>query len=449
VSVKRLSALDASFLAVERDDAPMHVGWVASFDGPRPGFAAVRDHLVERLEGAPRFRQKLAPVPLGLHEPVWADDPGFDPAAHVRRVTGGDLDAIVDGILSTRLRRDRPLWEIWVADELPDAGFAMVGKMHHCMVDGAAVAELGRLVLDADPGDVAPRPADPWSPAPAPSPAARLARGAIDRTVDGARLVLAPARVATSPDRLRALPSLARTAVHTLLPPAPGSSLNVPGTGARRHVRVTRSIDDVRAIRRRFGVAPNDVILAACAGALRRTAERRGEPARRLKVMVPADVRGAADDPAAGNRITFVFHELPCDEPDPVTRLKTLGRVTAQRRRDGDAEAMDSAFGVLALTPPPVQRALARAFAHPRLFNLTISSVAGPAVPRYVLGCRLTTVHSAVPLSDRHALSIGVVAVAGRVCFGLLGDAVALPDADAVGADLGASFDELTEAVAA
>jgi diacylglycerol O-acyltransferase / wax synthase len=96
-----------------------------------------------------------------------------------------------------------------------------------------------------------------------------------------------------------------------------------------------------------------------------------------------------------------------------------------------------------------VQRALAHAFAHPRLFNLTISSVAGPAVPRYVLGCRLTTVHSAVPLSDRHALSIGVVVVAGKVCFGLLGDAVALPDADAVGADLGASFDELAEAARA
>ena len=446
MSVARLSALDASFLAVEREDAPMHVGWVARFDGPQPGFAAVRYHLVERLEGAPRYRQKLAPVPLGLHEPVWADDPDFDPAAHVRRAAGGDLDAIVDGIFSTPLRRDRPLWEIWVADELPDTGFVLIGKMHHCMVDGAAIAELGRRMLDADPEGGTPRPADARIPAPAPSPVARLARGAIDRTVDGARLVLAPARVATSPDKLRALPSLARTAVHMLLPPAPGSSLNITGTAARRHVRVTRSLDDVRAIRRRFGVAPNDVILAACTGALRRTAERRGEPPQRLKVMVPADVRGAADDPGAGNRITFVFHELPCDEPDPIARLEAIGEVTAQRRRDGDAEAMDAAFGVLALTPSPVQRVLAHAFAHPRLFNLTISSVAGPAVPRFVLGCRLATVHSAVPLSGRHALSIGVVMVAGQVCFGLLGNAVALPDADEVGADLGASFDELVQA---
>jgi diacylglycerol O-acyltransferase / wax synthase len=455
VSTTRLSALDASFLAVESSEAPMHVGWVAAFEGPSPGFAAVRDHLAERLQDASRYRQTLAPVPLGVHDPLWVDDPNFDIDAHVLHAEGSDLDEIVDTILSTRLPRDRPLWQIWIADGLPGGGFAMVGKMHHCMVDGAAVADLGRRVLDADPapeggvaqpggGDGAGAAAE--RPRSAPSPMARLARGAIDRTVDSARLVLAPARVATSTGRMRALPSLARTAVHTLLPPAPGSSLNTAGTGARRHVRVSRPLDNLRAVRKHFGVAPNDVILAACTGALRRLAERRGESPRRLKVMVPADVRSAADDPAAGNRITFVFHELPCDEPDPVARLNAIGAVTAQRRRDGDAESMDAGFGVLALTPPPVQRVLAHAFAHPRLFNLTISSVAGPAVPRYVLGCRLATVHSAVPLSGRHALSIGVVTVAGMVCFGLLADALALPDADEVGADVCGSFDELVEA---
>src|SRR5829696_6571337 len=169
MSATRLSALDASFLAVESERSPMHVGWVSIFDGPRPGFEALRDHLAGRLEGAPRYRQKLAPVPLGLHEPVWVDDPDFDPAAHVRHAAGEDLDAIVDGILSTPLPRDRPLWEIWIADELPDAGFALIGKMHHYMVDGAAVAELGRRVLDAQPEGGAPRSAEPPPPAPVPS----------------------------------------------------------------------------------------------------------------------------------------------------------------------------------------------------------------------------------------------------------------------------------------
>ena len=446
----RLSALDAAFLAVERDDAPMHVGWVSTFEGSSPGFAAVRDHLAERLEGAPRYRQKLAPVPFGLHEPVWVDDADFAIDDHVLPAEGDDLDSIVDAIFSTRLPRDRPLWQLWIVDQLPGDGFALIGKMHHCMVDGAAVAELGRRILDADPesGRTGRAAADARAPSPAPSSPALLLRGALDRALDGARLALSAGRLAATPDGVRDLPGLARTAKHTLLPPAPGSSLNVTGAAARRHVRLSRPLDEVRAIRRRFGVTPNDVVLAACAGALRRTAERRGEPPARLKVMVPADVRSAADDPGAGNRITFVFLELPCDEPDPVGRLERIGAVTAKRRHDGDADAMDAAFGMLALTPPPLQRALAHAFAHPRLFNLTISSVAGPAVPRYMVGCRLREVHSAVPLSGRHALSIGVVTVAGRVCFGLLGDARALPDADEIGADVGAAFDELAAATA-
>ena len=211
-------------------------------------------------------------------------------------------------------------------------------------------------------------------------------------------------------------------------------------------MRVTRSLDDVRAVRRRFSVTPNDVALAACAGALRRFAERRGEVAAPLKVMVPADVR-SSEDAGTGNRISFVFLELPCHEPDPVRRLQSVGAATARRRRDGDADGLDAALGLLARTPGPLQHALAHAFAHPRLFNLTISSVPGPAVPRYLRGCRLREVWSAVPLADRHALSIGVVTVAGTACFGLFADAETLPDADLLGADLEAALDELVALV--
>jgi diacylglycerol O-acyltransferase len=454
VSAGRLSALDASFLAVESPTAPMHVGWVSSFeppeDGPRPGFAELFDHIAGRLEIAPRYRQKLASVPLGLHEPLWVDDPDFDPAAHLLHAEGDDLDEIADAIFSTPLPRDRPLWQMWIADGLPDGRLAMIGKMHHCMVDGIAVVELGEMLFDPRPG--APdRSRAPWTPAPAPPATARFARAVADRAADGAALALAPVRLAGSPGRLRRLPVLAsrgaRTLSRTLLPPAPGSPFNRPGSPRRHHVRVTRSLDDVRALRRRFGVTPNDVVLATCAGALRRFAWRRGESPQGLKVMVPADVRGA-DDAEGGNRISFVFIDLPCDEPDPVARLELVHRATAKRRRDGAAEDLDAAFRALSLAPGPVQRTLAHAFAHPRMSNLTISSVPGPAVPRHLCGCRLREVHSAVPLAERHALSIGVVMVAGRVCFGINADAETLPDADGLGEDLDAAFEELLTAEA-
>ena len=129
-----------------------------------------------------------------------------------------------------------------------------------------------------------------------------------------------------------------------------------------------------------------------------------------------------------------MFLELPSHEPDPLERLQAIHRATDQRRRDEEAERLDDAFRVLALTPKPLQRTLAHAFAHPRLFNLTISSVPGPAVTRYLRGCRLRTVHSAVPLSAHHGLSIGVVTVAGNACFGISSDPATVPDADALAA---------------
>ncbi len=445
MSAERLSALDASFLAVESDDAPMHVGWVSTFDapedGPSPRFPELFEHLAGRLALAPRYRQKLAPVPFGLHEPVWVDDPDFDPAEHLLHAPGDDLDALVDEIFSTPLPRDRPLWQFWLADGLPEGQVAMICKAHHCMVDGVAIADLAKLILDSEP-DAGDRPAgDARDPVPAPTSGERLVQAVADRAGDGASLVLAPLRLA---GRLPALPGVAargaRTLSHTLLPPAPATAFNRPGTPRRHHVRVTRSIDDVRAVRRRFGVTPNDVVLATCAGALRSFAGPQ-----RLKVMVPADVRGAGDA-EDGNRISFVFLELPCDEPDPVARLQKIHEATSQRARDREAEDLDVAFQALALTPGPVQRVLAQAFAHPRMSNLTISTVPGPAVPRYMRGCRLRTVHSAVPLSERHALSIGVVMVAKNVCFGIYADAETLPDADDLRGHLDAAFDELLSA---
>jgi WS/DGAT/MGAT family acyltransferase len=430
---ERLSALDASFLAVESPLAPMHVGWVASFDppedGPPPTTEELIDHIAARLEHAHRYRQKLADVPLGVHDPVWVDDPDFDPARHLYAAEGD----VVDEVLSTPLPRDRPLWEMWVSGDPP----TIIGKAHHCMVDGLAVVELGNLLLDADPDGDGPE-AEEWDPAPAPTPGQRLGRAIADRIGETAGLLAAPLRLAT---HVGALPGTARMVSHTVLPPAPASPLNRPGSGRRHHNRVTRSLDDIRAIRRAFGVTPNDVLLAACAGALH---EFLDEPMA-LKVMVPADVRAADDAAATGNRISFVFLELPCHEPDPLQRLRTIHASTSQRRRDEEAERLDDAFRLLALTPKPFQRTLAHAFAHPRLFNLTISSVPGPAVTRYLRGCRLRTVHSAVPLSAQHGLSIGVVTVAGNACFGISTDPDTVPEADALAAHLDAALDELLD----
>jgi diacylglycerol O-acyltransferase / wax synthase len=446
----RLSALDSSFLAVETPRSPMHVGWVAEFGppehGPRPTSDDLLELLAARMERAPRWRQRLLDVPLGLHGPEWVDDETFDAADHLHPAEPGEtLDELTDRVLSFPLERNRPLWDMWVHDDLPGGGVAIVGKAHHCMVDGVAAMQLANLTLDRDPERVEPEERSSWtarSPASAPE---RLGRAVLDRAADGAALALTPLKLAP---RFARAPGAVRTLVHTVLPPAPASPLNQEGSAQRHHVRVTRPLDELRTVRRRLGGTPNDVILASAAGALRAFQLRRGEEPQPLKAMVPADVR-AGGESDAGNRIAFLFIELPCDEPDAAARLRAVVRATGQRRRDGEAEDMDAAFRVLARTPRTLQQALAHAFAHPRLFNLVVSSVPGPAPARFLHGCRLKSIHSAVPLAARHALSIGVLTVAGNACFGLYADAETLPDADMIAGDIEHALDELLAAAAA
>ena len=177
---QRLSALDASFLTVEGPSAHMHVGWAATFEppahGPRPSFEDLFAHIAGRLARAPRFRQRIAPDALGLHAPLWIDAEHFDPAEHIHRSAAEDLPQLADAVLSEPLRRDRPLWEFWIADRLRDGRIGLVGKAHHCMVDGLAAVELGTLLLDPAPETrAARRGRAPLAPRPHP-PRARAAR---------------------------------------------------------------------------------------------------------------------------------------------------------------------------------------------------------------------------------------------------------------------------------
>jgi diacylglycerol O-acyltransferase len=447
MATDRLSPLDASFLAVEGPSAHMHVGWLAYFDPPergrRPSFAALAAHIARRLERAPRWHQRLAGVPLGLHEPVWEDDPGFDATDHLHAASGGDLGAIADAVLSVPLPRDRPLWDMWIAPELEDGRMGIVGKAHHCMVDGVAALELAAVLLDRSPEAAADEPAILGAAAPRPHTAAvaRLAHAVADRTREGAALATLPLRLALRPAAaLRMGAAVARAA----LPPAPPSRVMGGGSPDRRLVCATRPVDDLRAIKRRWGTSINDAVLAACAGALRAFLERQGEDSGPLKAMVPVDVRGDGD--GLGNRITFVYLMLPCDEPDPVLRLMRIHRASARHKRRGDAEGTGAALQALALAPRSLRRAAAHVVASRRMYNVVVSSLPGPSLPVYLAGFRLRAIHPAVPLAAGHALSIGVCTVGGDACFGFYADRVALPHAEQLEADLHAAVDELLNA---
>jgi diacylglycerol O-acyltransferase / wax synthase len=449
MAASRLSPFDRSFLDVETDASHMHVGWVARFRQPDAGpvgFEAISKHLVTRLGRAPRYRQRLARVPFELHDPVWVDDDRFDPAHHVRHAPGGDFAQIIGRVLSEPLARDRPLWEIHIADGLDDGSIGMVGKAHHCMVDGVAAVELVSLLLDQTP---APPPAEPdqWRPAALPAPAARLIEAAVDRTREGIAFAGGSARFALSPWRWPAIPgaavSVGRTLAGAVLPPAPPSLLNTVSSPLRSLSRMRRPLSDLRDIKGQLGGTVNDVILAAAAGALRAFALERDEPARPLKAMVPVNVRVPEEDGGLGNRISFVFVELPCDEPDPARRLEIVRRQMDSRKAAGDPERTDGLLDAVGRAPIPVQRAVAAAMSSPRMFNLVVSNLSGPPGRVYMAGCELLEAYPVVPLTEGHSLSIGMLSVQGDACFGLYTDERSLPDAGRLKTHLDAALDEL------
>jgi WS/DGAT/MGAT family acyltransferase len=443
----RLSTLDASFLEVEGSSAHMHVGWAALFratsEASRPSFEQVRDHIKGRMGRAPRYRQRLAAVPFDVSDPVWVDDEQFSIDRHVYRSPVEEIGELTDAAMSVPLDRERPLWEMWVADRLPDGRMGLVGKAHHAMIDGLAAVEMASLVLDATPQPPPPED-DVWLPAQAPDGARLLSQGIADRVGRMQRLALWPLGQARHPRRLAAAVVRGGRALGGALRPAsPDPELNQPISPRRHLARVHRPLADLKRIKLRSDATVNDVVLAASAGGLRRFLQRHGRAAPSLKAMVPVSMRSQRAHTDLRNEISFVFVDLPCDEPDPQRRLETLKARVGGCKRQGVPEGADLALQAIGYAPRLIQKTLARVAAAPSTFNLVVSNIPGPRAPMYLLGCELEEAYPVVPLAERHAVSIGMTTIKDEACFGIFADPDALPDADLLAEYIDASLDEL------
>jgi WS/DGAT/MGAT family acyltransferase len=431
----------------------MHVGWAAVFATPprgrRPTFTELRSHIAARLDRAPRYRQRLAEVPFGVHDPVWVDDPDFDVSNHVLPARGSDIDTIVADVMSTPLERSRPMWECWIAPRLGDGRIGIVGKVHHCMVDGLAAVELAALLLD--PELEAPRPRRKrWRPEPTPTGPELLASGVRDRAAEVFDVVRRPLGLFRSPQRVAEAATeagrIASAVTNSLARPGePTATLNPELSPLRHLARFERPLEDLVRIKRHFGTTVNDVVLAATAGAVRHFLQHHEEPAVSVKAMVPVTQRGAQEAAGLGNRISFLFVDLPCDEPDPERRLRDLHLTTLERKESGEAHGGDLMLSALGYAPHLVQRQLTKLVASPRTFNLVVSNIPGPPVPMWMRGCALEEVYPIVPLADRHAVAIGMTTLPGRAFFGLYADRKMLPDASVLAEAMNSALDELLE----
>lgn len=438
----RLSALDAAFLDLETGRAPLHVGWTLRFGGSPPSLAALRRQVDSRLPGLPRFRRRVVEPPLGLGDPHWADDAGFDVARHVHALRlaapagPAELRDLAGVLLAAPLDRTRPLWRMTLVTGLRGGGFALVGQAHHALVDGAAAIEMAALLLDPLRAPGRRSPTGHWTPAAPPSPAAALGSAVRRRASD------APAAARS----LAVAPAAVRAAGGFLLP-APGTALQRSLTSERRAAFASAPLEDVRDAAGRHGATVNDALLAASAVALGAALARRDERPPAIRALVPASTRGEGEHGAEhGNRISFLSVDLPLGEPDPARVLKTVAARTRVRKRSGEAGAGDALLRSADLLPAAGRGALARAVTKAARFTLTVSSVTGPHEPLALLGRELTGAWPAVPLLDGHALSIGAVSYAGRLHCGVYADALAVPDASDIARDLERALDALRTA---
>jgi WS/DGAT/MGAT family acyltransferase len=452
----RLTGLDSSFLHLERDSAHMHVAGCSVFTGEAPSYDELVAAIESRLHLVPRYRQRLAFVPLNQGRPVWVDDPHFMVRYHVRHTAlprpGGDaeLKRLAGRVFSQALDRSRPLWELWLVEGLSGGRFAVLSKTHHALVDGISGVDIATVLFDASPEPLPAAPPDhEWVARPVPTPAQLLADALLERAtvpaevVRGVRATLrGPRTVATTVGRaLGSVGALAWTGLQA----APPSPFNVRIGPHRRFTWVGADLGHFKAIKNSLGGTVNDVVLAAVAGALGSYLRIHGNATDdvELRAMVPVSIRADIERGALGNRVAAMWAALPVGITDPVARLHTISEEMREVKQSGQAVGAEILTGLSGFAPPTIMAQAARLQARQRLFNLVVTNVPGPQFPLYLLGRELQAIYPMVPLAENTALGIAILSYNGQLNFGLVADYDALSDVEVLADELRASIEEL------
>jgi WS/DGAT/MGAT family acyltransferase len=487
--VQQLSGVDTGFLSMETGTTFGHVCMVAVLDpstAPEPLTAAVVQSVVAaRLHLLPPLRRRLVEVPFGLDRPYWADDPDFDLDFHVRELglpAPGDPQQLAEQvarIASRPLDRTRPLWELYLISGLADGRAALMVKFHHAAMDGVAGAELMTVLLDDAAG-----PGVPAVPA-APQPRPAAVPGELQMWLRGvAGLATQPLRALDVQRRL--LAALPRAGAHLAgvqaavltsalsrsvedaagadggvlaWPPltAPRTSFNRAITPHRRWAYGSTSLDAVKEVKNAFGVTVNDVVMAACAGALRRWLQVHGElPASPLLAMVPVSIRTPEQRGEYGNRVSGLVAALPTHLPDPVARLRAVSEAMRGAKEQHAALGADVLQDVTQFAMPALVARAARLAAQLRVadhvdppYNVVISNVPGPRTPLSFAGATLLGYYPVSVVTDGLGLNLTVQSYRDALDIGLVSCRELVPDLWDLLRYLTDAFDELLEAARA
>jgi WS/DGAT/MGAT family acyltransferase len=470
-SYERLSALDTSFLAMEDSNAYMHVAGVSILEaGPLRtedggiDFGAIERFTESLLSRIPRYRQKLAWIPFENH-PVWIDDPSFNLHYHLRHTSlpkpGSirQLKRLTARIISQPLDRSKPLWENWIVEGLEGDRFAIIGKAHHCMIDGVAGVDLATIMVSDRPERV--EIPEPPTFIPRPTPSSRelftdeivrraslpfqLLRGRVSRNDSGDADSAKRARQAASKKSGTAGAGSGRSPSRSAVRDTLGwalqrparTPLNAPIGPHRRFDWTAMSLTEAREIGKALGGSMNDVVLATVAGAVRRFFKHRGvnpDPIP-FRVLAPVSLRTESDKGELGNRISAWMLDLPIGESDPRERLRRISERTSSLKQENQAAGGEVLMEATEWMPGALFAAAVRAISHQLPFNMVVTNVPGIQRPSYMLGARALESYGVVPLVGNLGLGVAIGSYDEGLYWGFHADWELVPDLhDFVGA---------------
>lgn len=464
---ERLSALDASFLEIEDGATHMHVAAVLILEGaplrtPEGTLAIDRiRRLVEsRLGAFPRYRQRLARIPIEDH-PVWVDDPHFNLHYHVRHTAlpapgGGRLfKRLVGRLMSQNLDRGKPLWELWVVEGLEGERVGIIAKVHHCMIDGLSGVDLLTALLRPSPrARIEDLPG--WWPQTAPSGAELLAGELVRRASKPFQLARSSVRALRQPehfvDSIRDGANALAEVLSAGLRRAPQTSLNPRSIGPHRRFDWIRfDLGEIKQVRRKAGGTLNDVVLATVAGGIGRFLRGRGSQVpegREFRALVPVSLRGEAERGTLGNRVAQVIAGLPVGERDPLKRLRAVKETTRRLKASRQIRGTELFEEISDWTATSLLTGVVRLAAAVRTYNLVVTNVPGPRRPLYLLEAPLLEIYPSVPLFSNQALGIALFSYHEGLFWGLNSDWDRMHDLHDLVDALALEFAELCKATA-
>jgi len=463
-----ISGMDATFLYLERHNSPMHVGSVIIIEGLLD-FETFKKTIQSRLHQIPKMRKKLVYVPLSVDYPYWADDPDFDIDMHLNHIAlpkpGGwkDLRRIAADVFSEPLNQNRPLWSFTFVEgldtvsQVPKGSVALVSKMHHVMIDGAAGAGLMSIIFDMMPNTKPIPEPRPYTPKPLPNELSLIATSAMSFAKNPFKFPKLIKETLSATVKAGFLSRASNAELPTAPFSAPQTQLNGIVSPRKKWNSAILSLARVKKLYKIMGTTLNDVMLAICAGALRRYLLEKGKlPTKPLVAMVPISTRTAAEANTQGNQISNMLVQLATNIADPIERLEEIHENTVKGKTYQKAIGAKTLASLAEAVPFGVANQAARLYSrfqmaemHNPVFNVTITNVPGPQFPLYFREHKVHSIMGMAPILDGMGLIITILSYNGSITVSPTSDAKSMPEQGTFSRYILESANELEAAILA